>query len=221
MTPRHPSNHQPPALPPGFTLIELLTVIAIIGILAGILIPTVGKVRATAKQTVCTSNLRQLHLAAEMFANDNKGRLPSVLDKSGKSWAKILQTGYLQNINILQCPAATSKIDPVTVSGVLQARDHSISYGYNRYIPGLNTDPKTIRHSLSYPKRLLLFSDSCDDGTANQYYVGTDLKMNFERHGGPGGAVNIIHVDGSLARMTKAQFEALDATAVKQTWNPL
>jgi prepilin-type processing-associated H-X9-DG protein/prepilin-type N-terminal cleavage/methylation domain-containing protein len=59
-----------------FTLIELLTVIAIIGVLAAILIPTVGKVRATAKKAQCISNLRQWGSAVRLMANDRKGMVP-------------------------------------------------------------------------------------------------------------------------------------------------
>ena len=57
-----------------FTLVELLTVIAIIGILAAILIPTVGKVRATARNAQCVSRLHDWGVAVRLYANDNKGK---------------------------------------------------------------------------------------------------------------------------------------------------
>ncbi|MBC8008918.1 MAG: prepilin-type N-terminal cleavage/methylation domain-containing protein [Burkholderiales bacterium] len=56
-----------------FTLIELLTVIAIIGILAAIIIPTVGRVRETARNSTSVSNLRQIGMSNQLFAQDNKG----------------------------------------------------------------------------------------------------------------------------------------------------
>ena len=61
----------------GFTLIELLTVIAIIGILAGILIPAVNRVRTSARQSVDTNNARQIGLALFIWADENNERLPS------------------------------------------------------------------------------------------------------------------------------------------------
>ncbi|RRJ96423.1 prepilin-type N-terminal cleavage/methylation domain-containing protein [Opitutaceae bacterium TAV4] len=60
-----------------FTLIELLTVIAIIGILAAIIIPTVGKVRTTAKASQCASNMRQIATAILLAAAENKDRFPN------------------------------------------------------------------------------------------------------------------------------------------------
>lgn len=60
----------------GFTLIELLTVIAIIGILAAIIIPTVGNVQERARRTTDLSNMRQVLQTAQIYANEHGERFP-------------------------------------------------------------------------------------------------------------------------------------------------
>lgn len=57
----------------GFTLVELLTVVAVIGVLAGILFPTLGRTREEARRAFCISNLRQLSLAVELYKNNYHG----------------------------------------------------------------------------------------------------------------------------------------------------
>ena len=72
--------HNPPVFRcPGraFTLIELLVVMAIIAILAGLLLPTLGRSKAKADDAACVNNLRQLGIATRAYADDNQERLPS------------------------------------------------------------------------------------------------------------------------------------------------
>ena len=89
----------------GFTLIELLTVIAIIGILAAILIPVVGKVRQHTKFAVNVSNVRQWTTACTLHMADWKGYVPYQGTGTGAN-------GSLQRVDL-------GDETPFTVGGVL------------------------------------------------------------------------------------------------------
>lgn len=98
-----------------FTLIELLTVIAIIGILAAIVIPTVGSVREKAQRAVDANNLREIAKATMIYAADNNDRLPDpdatiALNASSRVF---LWPGILARTGALTDPAIYfSKVDP-------------------------------------------------------------------------------------------------------------
>ena len=62
----------------GFTLIELLVVISIVAVLMSLLLPALKKAREGTRMTICGSNLRQIHLALSLFADEHQGDFPRV-----------------------------------------------------------------------------------------------------------------------------------------------
>jgi prepilin-type N-terminal cleavage/methylation domain-containing protein/prepilin-type processing-associated H-X9-DG protein len=72
-----------------FTLVELLVVIAIVSLLITILLPSVVKARASARAVMCASNLRQIGMGFQLYANQNGGKLAAA-GEDGDSGAPLL-----------------------------------------------------------------------------------------------------------------------------------
>lgn len=99
-----------------FTLIELLVVIAIIGILAGLLLPTLARGKAKANRVKCVNNLRQQHAGFLSFSHEHNGRLPWLLTprQGGQLWQELygkdhVGAHHLWDVRFLYLPSPIRK----------------------------------------------------------------------------------------------------------------
>ncbi|MDH7568917.1 MAG: type II secretion system protein [Armatimonadota bacterium] len=112
----------------GFTLVELLTVIAIIAILSGVLLPVLARARAKSYQTQCTNNLRQLYVAYQLYEQEWNGWYPpwhnfrssaTMLRYDAEALHSALNQ-YLKNRDVWYCKSDPYAKQNVVWSGVDQ-----------------------------------------------------------------------------------------------------
>lgn len=152
----------------------MLVVITIIGILAGILLPALGRSKEKAKQISCLSNARQLALAVMMYVDDNDGTFPPSADYSiptsqpERIWtAKIFR--YVQNKAVFSCPSTPDRAYPGNWA------DRGV--GSIGYTTATAYDPAGVEGFTSYtrlsmiddPARTPLFGDTPAGPTAQKY----------------------------------------------------
>ena len=131
-----------------FTLIELLVVIAVIGILAALLLPALGRAKEQGKTTACISNLRQIGVAIQLYVQENNNRLPSMADQypgvtSQYSGPEIVLSNHLGNVNVLRCPSDKWKSDtplPIAAKGATYFDQTGSSYSWPPLINGQDLD---------------------------------------------------------------------------------
>lgn len=125
---------------PGFTIIELLTVVAVIAVLISLLLPAIANARGQAKTVKCSSNLRQMGIALQMYANDwndvimpigdsdTSKRNPSnpyydpnlvapywyEVERASFEYFRFAAKSKSGNADILRCPIAVEQLVPIS-----------------------------------------------------------------------------------------------------------
>lgn len=226
-----------PAPRRGFTLIELLTVIAIIGILAAIIIPTVGKVRSSARTAQSAANLREVGRACLMLSELNKGVFPHGDSAATATpyhfWSKtqglavILQPDRVNT----STPDLLYSQNPFWDGTVMRSPNQEdvavkISYAPNQVITGLANRGKHRLLQNYNPSQVILFGDASRTNALNPDW--STGKLNA-RNGASGefagnGRALVVYIDGHVGSFSSTEAAELNEKTTdkaKRAWGEL
>ncbi|MEY4387538.1 MAG: hypothetical protein RLY20_2821 [Verrucomicrobiota bacterium] len=228
-----------------FTLIELLVVIAIIGILAALMLPALGRAKASGRRTACINNERQMSIALSLYLNDSQNFFPHSFDAVTQTiWSTNLAAYMKDSKEVFYCPSYKGNN-----SGLLRFMSdvpwyQGGSYAYNSFgVAGLaaaawfNATPGNNAFGLGYPRLsdpapkvsmfkvvnpadMIALGDSIPaKSLAYQtyfLYLQSDLKRpDSQRHEG---ALNMSFIDGH-AETVKLIKLAEDSEVCRRRWN--
>jgi len=148
-----------------FTLIELLVVIAIIAILAALLLPSLASAKERGKRAACESNLRQIQMAAQLYADDTKGYPPAYINSTTR-WMDLLKPFIGKTSGVYLCPSDQKQIrDNYDTNMFLSYGINTYNFAGNAYCFWYGVQASNVRH----PSNTIIYGDC----TPGDYWCGS------------------------------------------------
>lgn len=211
----------------GFTVTELLATIAVMGVLAALLLTSIGRVKQKAQTAQCTSHLKQLGGALFAYAADFNGKIPprfadDIPSDEPRGWpARLLKLGYLGNPDILFCPSFFPRNNAEAIHKPT-IKDASQTYGMREWIaPGTELNLANLRrhkplNAIREPADFFLIADSfwAASGWRSQGYAISPAKGgNSEQsiHLRHSKMANALFADGHVEAKPGSYFLELSA----------
>jgi prepilin-type N-terminal cleavage/methylation domain-containing protein/prepilin-type processing-associated H-X9-DG protein len=164
VTPRSSAPRRRFAGRPAFTLVELLVVLAIVGILTGLMLPALAQAKSQARRAGCINNLRQIGLATLLYV-DQEQAYPPAWSGPEQRWMDLLKPFLEKSSRVYLCPA-----DPEPRAVTWDPTIH-LSYGINvfRFADRDTSFWYGVRaNRVQRPSGTILFADC----TPGKYYCG-------------------------------------------------
>ncbi|MCM8541837.1 MAG: type II secretion system GspH family protein [Lentisphaeraceae bacterium] len=115
-----------------FTLLELLVVVAIIGILLSLLLPSLSKAKDASKRVVCGSNYKQMYVGSMIYTNNNDKKLPRTRRARYNHYSWIWTVSQALDLDATANPSRANT-DLFTCPKVPVSASMNTSYAYNIY----------------------------------------------------------------------------------------
>jgi prepilin-type processing-associated H-X9-DG protein len=199
--------------------VELLVIVAILGLVAGLSVPAIGRAKAFSQQTACTANLRTLQQATMTYVSENDGLFPTAIHPNNnfaitlacEGYLGLSGAGYWERLDswvalsqrraafCLWCPSTEQSQPRPAFNMATYCMNVNVGQDYRVQSPRKTTQ-------VASPSKTALYMDGCFKDGSYQVWVGESGYMPapihppylYKQSNNPARSANVVFVDGHV-----------------------